>query len=359
MSELIETTNKLKKEITTLEGEENFEKARKIEKEYLELRAKLLDMIDSSTRRAKSIDFNDFLEQLENEPEVPKVYTGIPLLDAYLEQEITDEKGRVIDRRYGLGGHSNLIILAGVSGAGKTNFFMRLISFLSRKNKVAFFNFEMGKMKARDNLLKYRAIMNSKNIKIYLGDRSLDEIKIEIKLLSAMGVRHIAIDSIMNIEVKGIHTSKEVDSWKYISKELSKLASQLEINIYLIAQVSQTTEKEGGLYLKNGNALQYMADYVMFLSKEKIMATPQRPKKDPQTGNFIYREDARLLSIIKNRIDEKNFTITIPKRMVEDRTVYTDDEYELKVKRIASVVRKKREDESSEAVEVVYEMPKT
>ncbi len=108
----------------------------------------------------------------------------------------------------------------------------------------------------------------------------------------------------MKVNAKGYKRGYE--SFSYISSVFAELTSSLGINIYLINQLSQDSERNGHLMMKHGNDAEYDADYIFFVMKEALEA------KD-EYGNTQYDDNHRLIVCTKNRVDHRTFTAKISK----------------------------------------------
>jgi len=293
----------------------NFEEALKLEKAFIDARRKEIDELDNEIKKSKSIEFKRVIDEIENDKPKPKIETGINALDINLVEYYDGHNKGGLE----LG---NFILLTGVKGAGKTTLVTRLIAGFSQANKVNWFNFEMSKKQAYRIIKKFESIANWDNLLYYAGDRDIEEIIDEIKFNSTLGVQHFFIDSLMKIESKA-HKDK-VEKYSYISDRLSAVAKQLNINIYLIAQVSQETERNGGFGIKHGNDIEYDADYIFILYKKPIKEGNKILEDD--FGNKLYYEDKRILKCFKNRVDERLFAVEVAK---EDLTNQALPDYEV------------------------------
>jgi hypothetical protein len=168
----------------------------------------------------------------------------------------------------------------------------------------------MGKIKSVKLAKRFKDIANFKNFRYYDGERKLDEVLAEIKLLIAEGVKHFIVDSVMKIDVPNAKSRFEANS--IIGNEFSKICVQYNVNIYLIAQVSQDTEKNRDLAIKHGNDIEYDADYIFYIIKKPKIANG-KVVKDLESGSIEYDDNARRYICVKNRIDDRLFKVDIDK----------------------------------------------
>ncbi len=297
---------------------ENYEDGTKIEKEYLVLRKEIIEEIDTTIDRYKSLPLSIIRKRVASTPKPRPIETGVRPLD----RELTNVKGYA---RGDIGGFplGNLIQLSGAKGAGKTSLLLKILSNFSIHGKVSWFNFEMSDRQVTEKIECFKA--NEDNVMYYAASRDLDDIINEIKYLSADNIKHFVIDSNMKITVKNANRF-ETDSM--ISSKLKELTSVLDINIYLINQISQQSEKEGGLFLKGGNNAEYDSDMILFILKPKIKGGDGKEQVD-ETGNVIYDEDVRYIKCTKNRIyDNRLFLVKINKTDLYGVEIAHEAEYQ-------------------------------
>ncbi len=279
---------------------DDFEQGKTLERQFLALRQEILDEIDAEVEAKKSIPLAVLRERQRNEPRPIPRETGIAKLDRELvpKKEYNGLK---------LGGFplGNFIQLAGSPGSGKTSLFMKILSGFSKVEPVSWFNFEMSDEQVLEKLEAFDRV--EKNILYYNSGRELEEIIKEIKYLYADGVRHFVIDSAMKIRSKG---KDGVELFMKISDTLKELTSILNINIYLINQLSQADQKNGVLALKYGNAAEYDSDFIFYMLKPILRDAAGKPILD-EAGQVQYDETKRFLKCHKNRAYDRLFTVEI------------------------------------------------
>ena len=273
----------------------------RVEKEYLALRASLIADFDNEQGMKKSENMVDVLARVAKKVKPQKIKTGITVLDYQLVND--KEKLNNVRGGFTLG---NFINIAGERGAGKTTILTKMFTNFSKTERVSWFDFEMGEDKIAEQLTQFD--FTPKNIEYYTSSRFLEEIVIEVKILYMMGIRHFVIDSMMKINVKGKKRGYETVS--HISSVLSELTSRLNINIYMINQMSSDDQRTGTLMMKHGNDVEYDSDYMFFILKKKT-------GRKNEIGLEIYDDSARLIVCVKNRPDNSRlFSVEIPKSAI-------------------------------------------
>lgn len=272
-----------------------------VEKQYATLRIEIIDEVTAEVASRKSITMAAARVKVDAMPPVEKIRTGIFPLDTAL---VPDEKKIYTE----LGGFSlgNFIQVAGAKYAGKTTLMMKIITNFSQSEPVSWFDFEMGVQKAVSTAELFRR--DEQKIHYYDGSREINDVIDEIKFLYADGVRHFVVDSMMKLYAKGHKRGYETAS--YISSLLSELTSSMGINIYMINQMSQSSLKDGDLFMKHGNDIEYDSDYIFFVMRKTTGG------KD-KYGLPIYDEDCRVLICTKNRVDHNTFSIEIEKKHIQ------------------------------------------
>jgi len=297
LEELAREVKTLQSRYLNLYAQQDMIEGVKIEKEYLAKRQKLLEEIDTEIKRERSIKFTAVIERNKRKTKQPKRETGIYSLDREL----------VTAKEYGLGkvgGFTlgNFIQFAGERGAGKSTILTKMLAAISNGEPIGWFDFEMGEEKAEEMMNNFD--YTAKNIYYYQSSRELSDIVDEIKILATLGVKHFLVDSMMKIDAKGYKRGYE--SFSYISSEFARLTTNLNINIYLINQMSSESQKTNTLMMKHGNDAEYDADYIFFVVKKKL-------KEKDEAGQPKIDDNARIIVCNKNRVDHRTFAVEIPK----------------------------------------------
>ena len=157
---------------------------------------KVTENTQKTVEAFKSISFRRYKELLAEKPRPALTPTEIEAIDSVLVDGKTGGRGITL---------GNLIYIVGESGAGKTEFTIRLMSIISNQTertningdkvykKVAHFNFEMGQYKVEDKLSDHG--VNEDSYYIYEGSHNIDAVKDEIMALYVKGFKHFVIDS--------------------------------------------------------------------------------------------------------------------------------------------------------------------
>jgi len=157
------------------------------EENYLLKKIELIELRKNKPTRSKSISAEELIEDVENRPTIARYATGIDALDNKLNGGI--EIGSFVQ-------------LAGASFAGKTHLAIEILSTIANREKVLFFNFEMGDRRIAQRFSKSLDTEQArKNMMIHNDNRELSHIVEEIKHSYKTGIKFFAIDSKMKIEV--------------------------------------------------------------------------------------------------------------------------------------------------------------
>ena len=262
--------------------QENWDQVTVLKRELYTKKIEQIDELESENALASTLTAKQLRGDVEARPHIPRYETGIGALDEKLKGGI--ESGTFIQ-------------LAGESFAGKTHLTLEILSNISNANKVLFFNFEMGDTRISNRL--YKLLTTEKqwnNFLINSKARKINDIIKEIKSRARDGIRFFAIDSKMKIEVPS-----ENDAYKAIneiSKQLSKVAQQEEIIIFLINQMNEEDQKNNRLAFKGSGDQMYDTDIALFyMVKKEKNVNPEQWK--------------RTLVCRKNRQDEVLFSVDL------------------------------------------------
>ena len=227
-------------------------------------------------------------------PKKPKYSTGIGKLD--------NELGGGFEM-------AQLVVVAGEKGAGKTALTMQILFNVSKGYKTMLFSLEMPYWKITERFLKKNPQGKIlENLRIADKRFFLEDIETLIRFHAKKGTKFFVIDSLMKLQtVKDFRKKNERIS--YISSSLSKLAIELDIVIFLIAQMSKEDIKGRHLAIKDSGDVEYDADVMVFLLKDKNH--PKKRKivctKNRQNGNEFSIE----LYIDKNTLNFQEQEIEI------------------------------------------------
>lgn len=291
----------------------DIDKAISVEKEYLKLRLEVINEVTADIQSKKSKTLKEVKADVAKRPPIVRRATGIESLDRELISPKDYGRGKI--GGFALG---NFIQVVGSRGSGKSTILMKIITNLSRYEVVCWFDFEMGEVRVVEKINQF--LYNEDNLLYYNASRDIEDVISEIKFLHAMGVNHFVIDSTMKITVQGLD---EYQRNKQISSKLSELTSTLNINIYIINQMNKNDEANQIMQIKHGNDVEYDADFIFF-----ILSLPKKENgkiiKD-EFGQAEIDESFRIIKCVKNRQDERKFTIKINKS--ELITTHTEIEF--------------------------------
>ena len=218
-----------------------------LKKEMYQKKVLQLEFLESEIAVSSTVTAGELSTDVASRPNIPKYMTGTPL-----------------DDRLGGGIEVGTFIqLAGESFTGKTHLVLEILSNISGAKKVLFFNFEMGDRRINSRLKELLiSTEQDNNFLINSKARKLNEIVKEIKNKAADGIKFFAIDSKMKIEVP--EEPEDLRAFRKISHELSKLAQQEEIIIFLINQMNEQDIQNNRLAFKGGGDQMYDADIALF-----------------------------------------------------------------------------------------------
>ncbi len=218
-----------------------------LKKEMYQKKVLQLEFLESEIAVSSTVTAGELSTDVANRPNIPKYMTGTPL-----------------DDRLGGGIEVGTFIqLAGESFTGKTHLALEILSNISGAKEVLFFNFEMGDRRINSRLKELLiSTEQDNNFLINSKARKLNEIVKEIKNKAADGIKFFAIDSKMKIEVP--EEPEDLRAFRKISHELSKLAQQEEIIIFLINQMNEQDIQNNRLAFKGGGDQMYDADIALF-----------------------------------------------------------------------------------------------
>lgn len=245
-----------------------------LKRELFKNKLEMIDIITTEEKRS-GITARELKRLVELRPKHPRYETGIKPLDEQL-----------------LGGIEigTLVQLAGESFVGKTHLTLEILSNVASYSKAVFFNFEMGDTRIV-NRLNYLLDKDCQwdNLIIDNDSRELTALCNEIILHARDGVKFFTIDSKMKIDVKG--DGNDHQKFSSITKELSRIAQQNDVIIFLINQMSEDDIKNKRLAFKGSGDQKYDSDIALFYVKD-------------EEGN-------RRLICNKNRQDDREFFVEL------------------------------------------------
>lgn len=215
---------------------------------------------------------------------------------------------------------SDLIIVGARPGMGKTSFILNIARnvAIQQNRTVAIFNLEMSREQMVNRLLSSEARVPSKNLRtgtlsadewtrlgaassvlckapIYLDDTAsitVPEMKARLRRLKDVGFVVVDYLQLMHSAKKSENRVNEVSE---ITRSLKIMAKELDVPVMVAAQLSRSTEKQGGTHkpnlsdLRESGSIEQDADQVLFIYREDYY---RNEKKDasavsPNTSEII------------------------------------------------------------------------
>jgi replicative DNA helicase len=208
-----------------------------------------------------------------------------------------------LDRLLGGFQPSDLVILAGRPGSGKTSFALSLMQNAAMKNKkrVALFSLEMSAEQLVQRLVSSRAVIDSQDIRVgrirdedwpnlvratgelseaqvFIDDSAvITPIEIRAKarrLQSEYGLDMVIIDYLQLMTVRG-RIENRVQEISQISRQLKELARELHVPVVALSQLSRAVESRQDhrpqlADLRESGSIEQDADVVIFIYREKM-----------------------------------------------------------------------------------------
>ncbi len=215
---------------------------------------------------------------------------------------------------------SDLIILAGRPGSGKTSFALSLMQNAAMKNKrrVALFSLEMSAEQLVQRLVSSRAVIDSHDLRVgrirdedwpnlvratgelseaqvFIDDSAvITPIEIRAKarrLQSEYGLDMVIIDYLQLMTVRG-RIENRVQEISQISRQLKELARELHVPVIALSQLSRAVESRQDhrpqlADLRESGSIEQDADVVIFIYREKMYyPTLEKWKEANKRGEY-------------------------------------------------------------------------
>ncbi|MBQ4262866.1 MAG: replicative DNA helicase [Bacilli bacterium] len=283
-------------------------KSTKIQEECYNEQEDLVEIVENAERNILSV-YNDKMgRSIKKVQEIlPQIQSEIETL-ASSKQEFTglrtgfydlDEKTRGLQKK-------QVIILAGRPGCGKSAFALNIAlnAAINNKNSVAFFSLEMGaeeitkrmftsvgqidgdvlktgKLKNNDWKKFNEAMSELSDTKLYVDDTAgitVGEIRRKCRKLknSESGLDLIVIDYLQLVSSSSKYAGQRVQEVSEVSRDIKKLAMELEVPVIALAQLSRSVEQRKGSDskpklsdLRESGSIEQDADIVLFLYSEE------------------------------------------------------------------------------------------
>jgi len=245
-------------------------------------------------------DYDARVERNKNNPGIIGYSTGISRIDKALDGIRAP----------------HLIVIAGYTSLGKSNFSLNLVNkCLEQQAKVAFYSLEMSKTDIVSRLLAIGSNLAGTRIfhgetsedvestKASLGEaflrlinekRTLRELSLSIlEQKMGWGATLVVIDYIQNVEVEG--AKGDYERMSAVASELQKLAIKLNVPIILVSQISNEAAKlpkSAVMGFKGSGGIAAVADFALELVSGEEDVKSFRDKS-------MRGESVRVLGIIK------------------------------------------------------------
>ena len=293
---MIEKIEKIKRQIIDIERkierEEDIREIVALKKQKIKLESELVELMEQEFGEANDagvISLAEAIQLYEAMPKKPVYSTGIEALDKHFGGGLA---------------MSQLVIAAGEKGAGKTLLTMQILKNVSRGWRTMLFSLEMPYWKIVERFQKQRLderILT--NLSIADKKFTLEAIESIIRIEAAKGTKFFVIDSLMKIATLK-NFSSTAERYSHISATLSRLAVELDVIIFLIAQMSKEDTKNGHKGLKYSGDLEYDADVILYILKDKNVLSKRELICDKNRQNG--EEFKETVYIDKNSLEFKS-----------------------------------------------------
>ncbi len=283
-------------------------KSTKIQEDCYEEKDNIVDIVENAERNILDV-YNDKLGR-----DIRKIQDILPEMQETMEK-LADSKTEFTGIRTGYYDFDNItrglqknqvIIIAARPGAGKSAFALNIAlnAAIKEHKSVAFFSLEMGSEeivkrmfscvgKIDGDVLKTGKLKNSdwkkwneamselSDIKFYLDDAgglTVSEIRRKCRKLknSDDGLDLIVIDYLQLLSSSSKYAGQRVQEVSEISRDIKKLAMELQIPVIALAQLSRSVEQRRGedgkpklSDLRESGSIEQDADIVLFLHSDE------------------------------------------------------------------------------------------
>lgn len=283
-------------------------KSTKIQEDCYEEKDSIVDIVENAERNILSV-YNDKLGR-----DIQRVQDILPEIQKNLEA-LSESKDEYIGIRTGFYDFDNMtrglqkkqvIIIAGRPGCGKSAFALNigLNAAIQSKKSVALFSLEMGadeitkrmfgcvgkidgdvlktgKLKNTDWKKWNEAMSELSNTKFFIDDSgglTVSEIRRKCRKLknSDDGLDLIIIDYLQLLSSSAKYAGQRVQEVSEISRDIKKLAMELDVPVIALAQLSRSVEQRKGedskprlSDLRESGSIEQDADIVLFLHSDE------------------------------------------------------------------------------------------
>ena len=228
---------------------------------------------------------------------------------------------------------SDLLIIAGRPGSGKTSFGLSIIqkAALEKKKRIALFSLEMSAEQLVQRMISSMAVIDSQNLRvgkindeewsklaratgvlaetnIFIDDSAaITPIEIRAKcrrLQSEHGLDMVVIDYLQLMTIRG-RIENRVQEISVISRQLKELARELNVPVVAMSQLSRAVEARDDhrpqlADLRESGSIEQDADVVMFIFREKTYY-PTLEKWQAKHPNKPWPENIAEIIVAKHR----------------------------------------------------------
>ncbi len=221
----------------------------------------------------------------EDKSEYQGLRSGYPLLDSYIS---------------GLN-KSDLIVLAGRPGMGKSALALNIAANVAKKNQgkeIAVFSLEMSKEQLATRMLSSEALVPNTNLTngmispddwiklaegadalshmpIYIDDTAgitVPQIKAKLRRMKNLGL--VIIDYLQLMESAGNHTNR-VNEVSEITRQLKLMAKELDVPVIILSQLNRSVESRQDHRpmpsdLRESGSIEQDADIILFVYREGV-----------------------------------------------------------------------------------------
>ena len=283
-------------------------KATKIQEDCYEEADSVVNIVENAERNILSV-YNDRLGK-----DIRKIQDVLPDMQKYMEA-LSESKGELTGVRTGYYDFDKMtnglqpkqvIIIAGRPGCGKSAFALNvaLNAAIHEHKSIAFFSLEMGveeimkrafgcvgkidgevlktgKFKNTDWKKWNEAMSELSDTKFYIDDTagiSVSEIRRKCRKLknSEDGLDMIVIDYLQLLTSSNKYAGQRVQEVSEISRDIKKLAMELDVPVIALAQLSRSVEQRKGedskpklSDLRESGSIEQDADIVLFLHSDE------------------------------------------------------------------------------------------
>ncbi len=252
--ELEGINQRLANEIGRAERDKDYQTGIALKREYHMNKIEMLDLLEGTQGQDEGVSLTQAIAEMQAMPFRPKYATGVDVVDNHFEGGFED---------------SQLIMLGGEKGAGKTAFALQMIYNIANGHPAVFYSYEMPVWKMAQRAVKSHLTSGQTDRIILVGaGRDIDQLEKSIRSHAAMGRKFFGVDSLMKITNKR-NAGKRNEQISDITDRLAALAIELGLLIVLIVQVAKADLQSGHMAVKGSGDADYDADIMLFFVKDK------------------------------------------------------------------------------------------